>query len=144
MCRVLGATEVDVAGARVKLGGPVPRRLFTELIAAAGQPVPDDQLTEAVWGADTPARAATTLQVCVSRLRQALGVEARQLLQRTSSGYALRLDPDATDAAQFTRAVYEGRRHLAEDRPAAALRVLTEALALWRGEPYADLPSSNL
>jgi predicted ATPase/DNA-binding SARP family transcriptional activator len=144
MCRVLGATEVDVAGARVKLGGPVPRRLFTELIAAAGQPVPDDQLTEAVWGADTPARAATTLQVCVSRLRQALGVEARQLLQRTSSGYALRLDPDATDAAQFTLAVYEGRRHLAEDRPAAALRVLTEALALWRGEPYADLPSSNL
>ena len=144
MCRVLGATEVDVAGARVKLGGPVPRRLFTELIAAAGQPVPDDQLTEAVWGADTPARAATTLQVCVSRLRQALGVDARQLLQRTSSGYALRLDPDATDAAQFTRAVYEGRRHLTEDRPAVALRVLTEALALWRGEPYADLPASNL
>jgi predicted ATPase/DNA-binding SARP family transcriptional activator len=106
--------------------------------------VPDDQLTEAVWGADTPARAATTLQVCVSRLRQALGVEARQLLQRTNSGYALRLDPDSTDAAQFTRAVSEGRRHLAEGRAGAALRVLTGALALWRGEPYADLPTSNL
>ncbi|HWN36152.1 MAG TPA: BTAD domain-containing putative transcriptional regulator [Pseudonocardia sp.] len=135
---------MDAAGARVKLGGPVPRRLFTELIAAAGQPVPDDQLTEAVWGADTPARAATTLQVCVSRLRQALGVEARQLLQRTNSGYALRLDPDATDAAQFTRAVYEGRRHLADGRAGTALHVLTGALALWRGEPYADLPTSNL
>jgi predicted ATPase/DNA-binding SARP family transcriptional activator len=118
--------------------------LFTELIAAAGQPVSDDQLTEAVWGTETPARAATTLQVCVSRLRQALGAEARHLLQRTSSGYALRLDPDATDSTQFTRAVYDGRRHLAEGRAGAALRVLSGALELWRGEPYADLPTSNL
>jgi predicted ATPase len=38
--------------------------------------------------------------------------------------------------------VEDGRTLLADGDAASALRVLTEALTLWRGEPYADLPAS--
>jgi hypothetical protein len=41
-------------------------------------------------------------------------------LDRTASGYALRLAPDATDAARFTRDVEEGRGGTHRDPPALA------------------------
>jgi predicted ATPase/DNA-binding SARP family transcriptional activator len=143
ICNVLGSTEVEADGTRLELGGPSPRRLFTALIAATGQPVSNDRLAEAVWGARTPGQTTSTLQVYVSRLRQALGEQHRELLHRTASGYALRLAPDATDAARFTRDVEEGRQLLAEDRAEPAAARLTGALALWRGEPFADLLTSD-
>src|SRR5882757_1120873 len=99
VCRVLGPTEVEADGAAVELGGPLPRRLFTGLIAAAGQPVTDDRLAHAVWGSDAPPHAPEAVRVYVSRLRQALGERHRDVLGRTRSGYVLRLAPDATDAA---------------------------------------------
>jgi predicted ATPase/DNA-binding SARP family transcriptional activator len=144
VCRVLGSTEVELDGARLELGGPAPRRLFTALIAAGGQPLSDDRLAEAVWGADDPRHAVPTLQVHVSRLRQALGKQGRELLQRASSGYALRLAPESVDTARFGQAVERGRQLLAEGQPEAAARLLTEALALWRGEPFADLSAADL
>jgi len=143
ICNVLGSTEVEADGTRLELGGPSPRRLFTALIAATGQPVSNDRLAEAVWGERTPGQTTSTLQVYVSRLRQALGERHRELLHRTASGYALRLAPDATDAARFTRDVEEGRRLLAEDQAQPAAARLTGALALWRGEPFADLLTSD-
>jgi predicted ATPase/DNA-binding SARP family transcriptional activator len=142
VCKVLGATEVEADGVRLELGGPFPRRLLTALIAAQGQLVPDERLAEAVWGADAPVPAAAVLRVHVSRLRRALGNGRRELLERQSLGYRLRLSPDATDAERFARSVEQGRKLLADGDAASALRVLTEALTLWRGEPYADLPAS--
>jgi predicted ATPase/DNA-binding SARP family transcriptional activator len=144
ICNVLGSTEVEADGNRLELGGPSPRRLFTALIAATGQPVSNDRLAEAVWGERTPGQTTSTLQVYVSRLRQALGEQHRELLHRTALGYALRLAPEATDAARFTRDVVEGRRLLAEGRAEQAAPRLTGALALWRGEPFADLPASDV
>src|SRR5204863_5522082 len=55
-------------------------------------------------------------------------------------GYRLRLAPGVTDAEQFVGAVQEGQRLLAAGRADVALPVLGEALALWRGQPFADLP----
>ena len=144
VCKVLGSTEVELDGARLELGGPAPRRLFTALIAAGGQPLSDDRLAEAVWGADDPRHAIPTLQVHVSRLRQALGKQGRDLLERAGSGYALRLAPESVDTARFGQAVERGRRLLAEGKPEAAARLLTEALGLWRGEPFADLSAADL
>ncbi|MBO2447570.1 winged helix-turn-helix domain-containing protein [Actinomadura barringtoniae] len=142
LVRVLGATEVTRDGTAVDLGGPLPRRLLCALVMAEGQPVGDDRLVEVLWGDRAPARPEAALQVYVSRLRRALGPQDRGLLERGTAGYRFRLPPQATDAAGFAAGVDEGRRLLAADHPSRGLAVLDEALALWRGEPYADLPDS--
>ena len=144
ICNVLGSTEVEADGAGVGLGGPTPRRLFTALVAARGGPVPDDRLAEAVWGGRPPKEVSATLQVHVSRLRQALGERHRGALVRTGSGYALRLSEDATDVARFVRDVGQGRRLLAEDRAEQAATILSRALASWRGEPFTDLAAADV
>jgi predicted ATPase/DNA-binding SARP family transcriptional activator len=142
VCLVLGPVEVEARGSRIDVGGPLPRRLLTALVAADGRAVSDEQLAEAVWGADAPPRAAAALQVYVSRLRRALGSHGRGLVERSGSGYRIVLGPDATDAARFVKAVGEGTRLLAESLAAPAFEVLTDALELWRGEAYADLLES--
>ena len=78
---VLGPTEVHDGDRPVVLGGPLPRRLLTALLAAAGRPVPDCQLSEAVWEGRPPAGAKAGLQVDTSRLRRALGDAGRSANQ---------------------------------------------------------------
>ena len=54
-------------------------------------------------------------------------------------GYGLEIDPDQVDAHRFERLLEEGRSELAAHRPAQALDVLEQALALWSGPVLADL-----
>src|SRR5262249_7653711 len=61
-------------------------------------------------------------RVHVSRLRKTL---TEPVLVTRGSGYELAVDPERIDACRFERLVREGR--------------LQEALALWRGEPLADI-----
>jgi predicted ATPase/DNA-binding SARP family transcriptional activator len=131
--RVLGPVEVTVGAAKVDLGGALPRRLLVALAAADGQVVPDDRLAELVWGQQQPAKVSAALQVYVSRLRRALGPDGRDAVDREGPGYRLRAELDATT---FANAVAEARKL---NDPAEVMRSLTEALKLWRGEPYADL-----
>jgi predicted ATPase/DNA-binding SARP family transcriptional activator len=142
VCLVLGPVEVEAGGAHLDVGGPLPRRLLTALVAADGRAVPDDRLVEIVWGEDAPPRAVAALQVYVSRLRRALGPQGQGLVERSGSGYRIALEPDATDAARFTKAVADGKQLLAESAAKQAFQVLTDALELWRGEAYADLHDS--
>src|SRR4051794_26276423 len=77
----------------------------------------------ALWGEEAPASAVKTVQVHVSRLRQAL--EDPPELTTTPAGYRLDLPAEGLDAARFEAL-------LAQGRPA-------EALALWRGPALAEL-----
>jgi predicted ATPase/DNA-binding SARP family transcriptional activator len=133
-CRVLGPTEIGAGAGPVELGGPQPRRLITALIAAEGRPVTDDRLAAAIWGDDVPPQAATSLQSYISRLRRALG---RDALPRTSAGY--RIEAGRIDAAEFVAEVDRGRALLTAGDATGARRAFAAALALWRGEAYADL-----
>ncbi|MDH3540709.1 MAG: protein kinase, partial [Acidimicrobiia bacterium] len=56
----------------------------------------------------------------------------------SGAGYALDVSGDAIDAVRFENLVAEGRRWL-DSKPGKAGDLLREALALWRGRPYADL-----
>jgi predicted ATPase/DNA-binding SARP family transcriptional activator len=138
--RVLGPVEAAVDDTRVDLGGLLPRRLLTALLAAAGQSVSDERLADAVWGAAPPAKASVALQVYVSRLRGAIGREA---LERDSVGYRLSVGNGSVDTSWFESGVDDGRQLLAAGQAEDASAKLTEALALWRGEPYADLAESD-
>ena len=143
--RVLGDLEVEVAGGLADLGGPKPRALLSLLVAAAGRPVPIEQLIDQMWGEDPPARVEASLQSYVARLRRALeparaaGAQA-QRLRTHAAGYSLALEADAVDARRFTTLLHDAR-----GAPSAeATELLTAAVALWRGEPYAGLDTPTL
>jgi predicted ATPase/DNA-binding SARP family transcriptional activator len=138
---VLGSTQVHDGDRPVELGGPLPRRLLTALVAARGQPVSDDRLTESVWENQPPASSQTAMQVYVSRLRRALSDTDRDALRRTAAGYRLISAPGATDIEWFTEQIGAARLLAASGRSDEALPVFDAALRLWRGDPFADLPA---
>jgi DNA-binding beta-propeller fold protein YncE len=69
---------------------------------------------------------------------RARGAAARSIVTQVP-GYAMVLEPGQLDLDRFERLVAEGRRALAEGRPAEAAERLRAALGLWRGRALADL-----
>ncbi|WP_203887398.1 BTAD domain-containing putative transcriptional regulator [Planotetraspora kaengkrachanensis] len=118
------------------------RAFLGELLAHPGRFVSTDHLADALWPDRLPADPANAVQVRASRLRATLRSLTGQedgggVLRTQSGGYALDLDRSATDLACFEAAVCQ-----AEDRPVAAATLLADGLALWRGAPFADVPST--
>ncbi|WP_018654191.1 ATP-binding protein [Actinomadura flavalba] len=131
---VLGALRVrSDDGAPVAVPEAKVRVLLAALLAAGGRPVASGTLIDDLWGAAPPANPAGALQVKVSRLRRALPGRVR----REGGGYRLVLEPGELDAARFADLVADAAR--AAD-PGVRADLLTEALALWRGDALADLP----
>ncbi len=156
---VLGVAEARRDGAPVDLGTRKQRALLAALALHRGRPVSPDSLIELLWAEHAPAQAVGTLQGYVAGLRRALEPErpARApatVLVTEGAGYALHLAAEQLDAARFDAAVATVHQQLGtaalvpvagaspaparEDLDAAVLR-LDEALALWRGTPFADL-----
>ncbi|MGS2641561.1 BTAD domain-containing putative transcriptional regulator [Streptosporangium sp. G12] len=135
---VLGPLEVrSPTGEEISVGGPRPRALLVMLLLDAGRVVGVQRLIDGQYGDDPPAGAANAVQAQVSRLRRSLPGE---VIEFHGTGYRLVADPDDVDAHRFERLARDGRRLLAEGRPAVAAGPLREALGLWRGPALADLP----
>ena len=119
------------------LGGRRQRALLALLLLEPGRSVPADRLADALWQGAPPKGAASTLRSYVSRLRSALGPTAA--LTNGASGYALAVPPDQVDVGLFERLTREGQEALGRGSARRASERLSEALALWRGSPFADL-----
>ena len=132
---VLGTLEVSHDEGAVDVRGQLPRRLLALLATSAGREVSADQLVDGLWGESAPAAASATLQSHIARLRRDLPGPAVRTGRR---GYLLDLAEDAVDAFRFERDVARGAELLAAGRSDDASAVLTSALALWRGTPYAE------
>jgi DNA-binding SARP family transcriptional activator len=131
--RILGPLEVVDGGRSVALGGRKQRALLGALLLTPNRAVSVDRLIDALWPTHPPADATNALQFHVSQLRKLLGDGGVIVTQE--QGYLIRVDPDQLDLLRFERLVVE-----AEGAEAArASRLLTDALALWRGEPLAEL-----
>ena len=120
--------------------GAIERALLARLLVAPGAPVSADELVEAAWPQERRAGAAGSLRVRLARLRALLEPErargsAPEVLVRDPGGYRLLVAPASVDAERFTRLAEEAARLPA----AAALGRCEKALALWRGEPFAEL-----
>ncbi|MCE6998428.1 winged helix-turn-helix domain-containing protein [Saccharothrix sp. S26] len=130
---VLGPFEVraddgvaaDVPGARL-------RGLVAALALEPGHVVPKATLVDWIWGEHPPADAANALQRLVSRLRKAL---PDGVVEGHPNGYRLAVPPDAVDAVRFERLVAQART---DDGP-RRVRLLRDALALWRGTAMQDV-----
>ncbi len=131
---VLGSLEVRRGDAVVPIGGARQRTLLAALLAAGGDVVSVDWLTDALWGDRAPADPRNALQTSVARLRGVLGAEVP--LVTASPGYALRVGSDEVDARRFEALLSEAQR---DGQPAVTVRdLLDEALGLWRGPAYAE------
>jgi WD40 repeat protein/DNA-binding SARP family transcriptional activator/serine/threonine protein kinase len=137
--QLLGPLEVTIGGERVSLGGPKQRLVLAHLLIRPNQIVSTELLIDEIWGEEPPDAARGSLQSYVSHLRKALGAER---LEGRAPGYVLRVPAADIDAARFESLVTQARRRLRTD-PSAAARALREALALWQGEPLADLPAER-
>src|SRR4051794_22369547 len=94
------------------------------LALEAGRTVSADRLAEGLWGDESPPSAAKMVQLYVSHLRRVLDGAGVRIVTR-GGGYELQFADGEIDAVR-------AERLLDESRP-------REALALWRGEPLADL-----
>ncbi|MCC8246420.1 AfsR/SARP family transcriptional regulator [Saccharothrix luteola] len=129
---LLGEVTARVDGRPVDLGPARQRCVLAALAVDAGRLVPADRLVERVWGSDTPRRGRATLHSHISRLRGAFA-GAPAVVHR-SGGYTLVVDQaeHAVDLLRF-RALRDRARRTDDVTDQVAL--LTEALALWRGDP---------
>ncbi|MFI9510846.1 BTAD domain-containing putative transcriptional regulator [Nocardia sp. NPDC052566] len=134
---VLGPLSVWTdGGAVVPVPGTKVRALLADLLIAAGQPVSADRLIDDIWSDDPPGNPAGTLAAKASQLRRALEDAepgGRDLVVSPPPGY--RLAATDVDALRF-RALLATAREAVDTE--IRVRVLTEALALWRGPAYAD------
>ena len=138
--RILGPIEAAVGERFLSIGGRRQLQLFAFLVLRANQAVSNDRLTDVVWG-PTRSRSDNRLQMAITRLRKALeplndGTGSR--LRTVGGGYMLSVAPGELDAEVFAQRVQEGRQVL-DARSRRASELLTNALALWRGPPLAEV-----
>lgn len=140
--RILGPLEVFSDCRWIRPGPPKLRAVLAVLIAANGAAVSTDRLIETVWSDGAPAAASNLVQGHVARLRRLLCDPARQLLQTQSHGYRLVLPKHELDCSVFETRVREGSAALQDGRFDNAVKILGDALDLWRGAPFADVPEA--
>lgn len=135
--QVLGPLEVLRGGTLVQLRGTRERTLLAILLSERNRAVPVSRLVAGLWGAQPPASAERTVQAYVARLRPLLEPERPEagwsVLVTSPTGYCLRVDEAAFDAASFARLVDRAQSALVAGAPDLALARFRRAEAMWRG-----------
>lgn len=143
-CRVRdhsGVMQVRVLGALALDDGRIPlarreRAVLSALTVQPGISLSAGALAAALWGDELPASWTKVIQGCVMRLRRLI---TPAQIETTPHGYRLLPDHVVIDADLFTSLVRRGTDQLELGEPERAAHTLSEALALWRGEAYAEL-----
>jgi DNA-binding SARP family transcriptional activator/tetratricopeptide (TPR) repeat protein len=126
--RVLGPFEVRCGGEVLRLAAR-PSLLLATLAVWLAAPVSYGRLAELLWpGRNQPADSRRAIQTYASRLRDVLG---RGALLSDRDGLRLELEREQVDLHRFRDLAAAGE----VSSPVEELDLLTEALALWRGEP---------
>jgi DNA-binding SARP family transcriptional activator/tetratricopeptide (TPR) repeat protein len=138
---VLGSLQVDGRDAAV----PGKQRVvLATLLLRANRPVSLDTLIDAVWDGAPPASARVTVQGYVRRLRRDLAGGAGERIMTRDPGYLIEVAGGELDLDVFTGLCDQARVAAAEGDWLGVSGRLGRALALWRGEPLADVPSEVL
>jgi DNA-binding SARP family transcriptional activator/tetratricopeptide (TPR) repeat protein len=141
---LLGPLLVRCGGTAVPLPRGHQRAVLAALLLGANQVVTVDELAEVLWGQDLPASARVTVQNYVKRLRIALGRAGRDRIVTRPRGYLIRVDAGELDVPRFEVQVASARSAARDGSWEQAGADADAALALWRGEPLADVDSPAL
>jgi DNA-binding SARP family transcriptional activator len=141
---LLGPLAVDAGGSRLTVSAGKQRVLLAALLLRANQVVTSADLADAVWDGRPPGTARVTLQNYVKRLRQALGPAGYERIVTRPAGYLIEVGPGELDVARFGQLQASGRAAARVGAWERSSSQLGAALALWRGQPLADVPSQVL
>ncbi|MDP9867581.1 MULTISPECIES: AfsR/SARP family transcriptional regulator [Streptosporangium] len=141
--RVLGPLTALSDGREVPLGGNKLRVALAGLLLRPGETVPVSRLAAWLWegGPEDPDRAKATIHTYVNRLRHQLG---RDVIRTVQDGYRAEVDAGSLDLLRFRELAGSGRRASAAGDLGTASRVLSEAIALWRGPVLSNVDSASL
>lgn len=143
--RILGTLEVSRHGKKISIDAGRQRAVLTALLLEGNRVVSLGRLAWQLWGELPPARAKSTIQSLVFRLRKALGHSTdRPLLTTTPPGYLLVMSRAQLDLNRFNDLARHGRSALRAGDLSAASTSLSQALSLWRGDPLADVSGVGL
>lgn len=135
---VLGPLAVHDQRGPVDLGVPKARCVLAALLCRTRRAASTDVLVEALWGDTPPKSAVKNVHGYVHRLRRGLGDPSR--IVRHGVGYLLVVRDGECDADRFEGLVAAGAAAADEGRPESAGELFRAALALWRGDAFADVP----
>ncbi|MFL6143246.1 MAG: BTAD domain-containing putative transcriptional regulator [Labedaea sp.] len=142
---VLGQLELYGARGTIRITARRQQVVLATLIWNANRVVPIESLIDALWGATPPATARSQVHICVSGIRKRLVRSGlHRLLETEPPGYLARVSPGELDLQIFDELVGKGRSLMSAHRPHEASRFLADALALWRGEPFAGVDSDRI
>lgn len=124
-------------GSPISLSQQLVRSAICVLVTRAGQPLSREELMDLIWPSVPSAGA---LRTCLYEVRRVLGAER---LIRQGGDYRLVLSPtDRTDLAAFRQSADAGERALSTGQRRKAIRLFTDALALWRDPALKDFPGT--
>ncbi|MBB1255826.1 AfsR/SARP family transcriptional regulator [Streptomyces alkaliterrae] len=147
---VLGPLTVgDAEAGEVVAIAPKMRTVLALLVSHADQVVPTSVLIRELWDDSPPASGLRTLQTyilnCRKLLRRLTGLPAAELsgqvLVTQAGGYGFRSHGGPVDWMEYQRLTDRGTRAVAEGDDTRGIRLLDEALALWRGPAFVDVPT---
>jgi DNA-binding SARP family transcriptional activator len=149
---VLGPVTVWRDGREIAAGQPRQLAVLGVLASRANRVVSRGELVDAVWGDQPPASVESGVYTYVAGLRRVLEPDRPrrnpdqtrrvpgQVLVSSGGGYLLRLSPGGLDTGHFEDCLSKARALRAAADPCGAAQLLDEALALWRGQPFAGVP----
>lgn len=140
--RVLGSLEVLDQRVVVDLGPPRIRLICGILLVRPGDLVSIDRLVDELWPENPPPIARALIRDYVSRLRRALrsGPSGEDPVLTRKPGYLLRVDDQELDLHRFEWLIAEARAAVQAGQPGHGEELYRQALGLWRGDPFADVP----
>ncbi|MDH6464648.1 DNA-binding SARP family transcriptional activator [Micromonospora sp. A200] len=132
---ILGPAGARRGDADLELGGRQQRLVLALLLAHGGSVVGLSDLVDTIWNQDPPTSAVNVVHRYIGTLRRLIEPDlpvraVGAYLIRHAAGYQLRVDEDSLDLLRFRRLVAQARQ---ATEPGPAVRLYTEALALWRG-----------
>jgi DNA-binding SARP family transcriptional activator len=137
---MLGPLTVDSdGGTPLPVSPALPRTALAMLVANANTTVSAERFIGAMWPQNPPAAALASLYTHMTRLRHLLGAQAAGRIRTTVSGYLLQAERHEVDLTLFHEYHRLGLSAHRAGEWETARRELTAALALWRGEPLADI-----
>lgn len=141
---LLGQLCIHTQDGPVRVSAAKQRALLAALAVRAGSVVTVESLAEAIWDSNPPASWEVTVRNYVRRLRIILGAAAEGRIVTSPPGYLLHAEDEEIDLLAFEVLRKAGLAAARVGQWQSAAERLSEADALWRGTPFADIPSRAL
>lgn len=141
----IGADDLDEPASVA----PKIRTVLAMLCAHPDQVIPTPALIRELWSEQPPASALRTLQTYILNVRKLLSQVAgrkpleiaEDVLVTRAGGYSLQSPGLRLDWLDFMQLTDHGRVKLQAGDGTAGIRLIEEALGLWRGSAFADVPT---